>query len=258
MHRISGSECVSLPRNGPYTTACKEAIMSNQSSISAHVVNRQCSLCSLSKPLESFCKDNRLALGRSFACHECFNARRKAARAESSIARLSSPPIVDGVNFVQLANFPEYWVGSDGSVWSRRLSNGRVRKNIYRLAGKVDDGGYVSVLLYDCDGAHSFHVHRLVLESFVGLRPDGTEALHRDGDRQNNVADNLRWGTHSENALDQRRHGTGRTQILSAEDVAEMKAERASGSLYREIAESRGVHFTTAHDAINGRTWNGA
>ena len=51
-------------------------------------------------------------------------------------------------------------------------------------------------------------VHRLVLLTFVGPAPAGTEALHADGDRSNNRLDNLSWGTHSQNQYDQVAHGT--------------------------------------------------
>lgn len=36
-------------------------------------------------------------------------------------------------------------------------------------------------------------VHQLVLESFIGPRPPGTIARHRDGDVHNNVLSNLEW-----------------------------------------------------------------
>lgn len=45
-------------------------------------------------------------------------------------------------------------------------------------------------------------VHHLVLESFVGPRPDGAEGLHWDDDGENNHVNNLRWGTRSENLTD--------------------------------------------------------
>ena len=41
-------------------------------------------------------------------------------------------------------------------------------------------------------------VHRLVLEAFVGPRPDNCEARHLDGDPSNNRLDNLAWGTKAE------------------------------------------------------------
>jgi hypothetical protein len=48
----------------------------------------------------------------------------------------------------------------------------------------------------------SRYVHHLVLEAFVGLRPQGTEACHWDGDAANNKLENLRWGTSVENKAD--------------------------------------------------------
>lgn len=50
-------------------------------------------------------------------------------------------------------------------------------------------------------------IHHLVLEAFVGPRPDGTECCHHDDNPFNNHLDNLRWDTHSANMLDQSRNG---------------------------------------------------
>lgn len=48
----------------------------------------------------------------------------------------------------------------------------------------------------------------LVLEAFVGPRPDGLEACHNNGNPGDDRLANLRWDTHSENILDRGRHGT--------------------------------------------------
>lgn len=53
-------------------------------------------------------------------------------------------------------------------------------------------------------------VHTLVLEAFHGPCPDGLQGRHVNGDSHDNRAENLRWGTNSENTLDQVRHGTHR------------------------------------------------
>lgn len=52
-----------------------------------------------------------------------------------------------------------------------------------------------------------FLVHRLVLETFVGPAPVGTEACHANGDRTDPRLENLRWDTSSENNLDMGRIG---------------------------------------------------
>lgn len=53
-------------------------------------------------------------------------------------------------------------------------------------------------------------VHSLVLEAFVGARPDGMEACHLNGNKLDNRAVNLRWDSSSANKLDMVRHGTHR------------------------------------------------
>jgi hypothetical protein len=51
-------------------------------------------------------------------------------------------------------------------------------------------------------------VHRIVLEAFVGMCPEGMEARHLDGDRQNNHVSNLVWDVYVVNVSDRRAHGT--------------------------------------------------
>lgn len=54
----------------------------------------------------------------------------------------------------------------------------------------------------------SFKIHHLVLETFVGPRPDGMVGCHNNGDKLNNHVDNLRWDTPGANNRDKRQHGT--------------------------------------------------
>lgn len=89
----------------------------------------------------------------------------------------------------------------DGHRWS-----GRNLKLVSRL--HHDGMPRVQVTLHLGGRQRTRLVHHLVLESFVGLRPDGTEACHWDGDSSNNDISNLRWATHAENEGDKKRHGT--------------------------------------------------
>lgn len=69
--------------------------------------------------------------------------------------------------------------------------------------------GYKMVRLHRDGERKSKYVHALVLEAFVGARPDGgMYGCHNDGDPTNNVVVNLRWGTPSSNQQDAIRHGT--------------------------------------------------
>ena len=54
----------------------------------------------------------------------------------------------------------------------------------------------------------TLHVHTIVLEAFVGPRPEGMVGCHGNGDRLDNRLVNLRWDTPSENNYDWVRSGT--------------------------------------------------
>lgn len=144
------------------------------------------------------------------------------------------------IEYRDVAGFPGYRVGDDGSVWSRwekrMLPVGRGSRNILgsqwrpmKLGRQKDRGtqgrSYLQVRLsYGCEAkSRIFRVHRLVLEAFVGPCPDGMETRHRDGDPTNNRLSNLCWGTPAENAEDKKsqgKHGSrhyahdGKTLIL--------------------------------------------
>lgn len=51
-------------------------------------------------------------------------------------------------------------------------------------------------------------VHKAVAAAFYGLRPEGLETRHLNGDALDNRVENLRYGTRAENAQDRLRHGT--------------------------------------------------
>jgi len=60
------------------------------------------------------------------------------------------------------------------------------------------DGGKITARL----------LHHLVLEAFIGMRPQGCETRHLDSDKSNNALSNLAWGTARENMEDRRARGT--------------------------------------------------
>lgn len=117
------------------------------------------------------------------------------------------------VEYRDVQGFPGYRVGSDGSVWSEfQKTVGRKfgRSGNWRmLKPKPSRGGYLRVQLYR-DGKSVYRcIHHLVLEAFVGPRPDGMEACHDpDPTPANNALANLRWDTRSNNNADKIKHGT--------------------------------------------------
>ena len=90
--------------------------------------------------------------------------------------------------FHPIPGYPMYQVDRKGQVFSLHSDK--------FLSQYTDTRGYRTVALEQATN----YVHRLVLVTFVGPRPEGMECLHLDGDPGNNNLPNLRWGTHKENA----------------------------------------------------------
>lgn len=99
--------------------------------------------------------------------------------------------------------YPGYEASTEGRIRSLlREPGGRV------LVARTDKGGYQIVGVRTRDGQKNRTVHSLVLLAFVGLRPEGMESRHLNGDPADNRPANLVYGTKSENARDKFHHGT--------------------------------------------------
>lgn len=81
-------------------------------------------------------------------------------------------------------------------------SYGRVRnvKTWNILTGDINNIGYKRVCLY-APVKRRFFVHRLVAYHFCEGYQDNLVVNHKDGNKQNNKADNLEWVTRSQNDL---------------------------------------------------------
>lgn len=87
--------------------------------------------------------------------------------------------------------------------------DGRLRRVQQRVRKvQLDTRGYPALSLTDNQGrTRTRGVHVLVAAAWIGPRPEGMEVCHNDGDKTNPRLDNLRYGTHSENAQDAVLHG---------------------------------------------------
>lgn len=106
-----------------------------------------------------------------------------------------------------------YEVSDHGAVRSldRRIvtSDGRrqMRPGRVLAPAREADGRRMVALCVDRQ-SRSYRVSVLVLEAFVGPRPEGMFCCHNNGDCTDDRVDNLRWATPSENVLDMIHHGS--------------------------------------------------
>jgi len=142
-----------------------------------------------------------------------------------------------------------------GNIWNTKFNR--------RLSGSPDRYGYLVVHL--CfEGRKKerlVKVHRLVGLAFHGKPQPSQITRHLDGNRQNNLPSNLRWGTHKENEQDKIKHGrrqvgdTSTNHKLCSYDVVKIKQRLLDGESSRRIARGFGVGFTTIYNIRNNKTW---
>src|SRR3990167_2091515 len=156
------------------------------------------------------------------------------------------------VRYLPIPGYPQHEAGSDGTIWS--LLRGRSL-----LKPCPDKDGYPLVGLWKDGKATTYRVATLILLTFSGPRPEGTEARHYpDPTRSNNRADNLRWDTHANNIADKLIHGTHQCgekhgmHAMTEEDIHAIDERLLAGDDHRDIATDFGV-CKQEIDAIAGR-----
>ena len=128
-------------------------------------------------------------------------------------------------NYGQVRSLPRRTLGKDGAV---RPFPGKI------LKPRIQRSGHHKVVLYRGNGkSQARYVHQLVLEAFVGPRPQGMVTCHNDGIPDNNFVGNLRWDSQSSNTVDRVKHGR---------DPNLAKTHCPNGHLYDEENTAYGGH----------------
>jgi hypothetical protein len=144
-----------------------------------------------------------------------------------------------------------YQVSNFGQI--RSIKTGEVKK---QTISKLCHRPYLS--LWKNNKVKICRPHKLVMEAFVGIRPQGMECCHNDGNPQNNHLNNLRWDTPKNNHADKIKHGTTNrgercgTAKLTLEQV---RAIRNDSRLQRIIAAEYGVKDNTISRIKSGKRW---
>jgi hypothetical protein len=201
------------------------------------------------------------------------NSSRKAGIGKEACAARGSDGPAARVRYKDIAGFPGYRVGTDGSVWSCWNRGGGLRGNrggglrevtsFWRLLTPDHSSRHKRVRLVKDGQGHTQLVHRLVLAAFVGPCPPGMEARHfPDRDTRNNSLVNLSWGTHSQNCADTIVHGTmvrgernGNAKLTEFE-VRKVRRLAASGWSQRQIARRFGVSQSTVQRIAGREIWS--
>jgi hypothetical protein len=165
-----------------------------------------------------------------------------------------------------IPGFSAYGASRDGGIWrvTRPARGPGAKRSLPSRMCLTDNGhGYLHVSLYADTGRRCTRVvHQLILMAFVGPGPPGYEARHLDGNRRNNSAVNLVWGTQNQNIQDRALHGTTAcgercgTAKLTADKVMAIRRRYAEGGIsQRALAAHNGVTHPTIRQIVTRTTW---
>lgn len=172
-----------------------------------------------------------------------------------------------GEEFRLIEGFEAYCISNYGRVCSRwkraSIGNGQELTKHWRYLNPAKDkDGYLRISLFSgFNEVKHAKIHILVLETFVGLKPEGYECRHLDGRRLNNHVGNLCWGTHIDNIRDKDLHETHNKGIshnmvkLTESDVLEIRARVKANESQTGLAKEYEVSDATISRIINFSSW---
>lgn len=107
----------------------------------------------------------------------------------------------------EIPTFPGYFVDINGCVYSSLNAEKQLKPKKLHLKKSQSSGQYYDVNLYQRNilgRGRGFRkkVHHLVLETFVGPRPENGIARHLNDNPLDNRLSNLKWGNQKENSDD--------------------------------------------------------
>ena len=141
-------------------------------------------------------------------------------------------------------------------------STGRFGTSGCMISPGERSGGYLQVGLHNEEGRKFLYVHRIALESFAGVCPDGYEGSHVNGIPSDNRMENLRWESHLNNEARKLEHGTKmRGERHHSAKLTEIDVQFIRHWLRKKyqhwlIATRFGVRKSTISNISSGRSWS--
>lgn len=170
----------------------------------------------------------------------------------------------------------EMWRPCPGYETSYEVSSLGSVRSIDRIAGKrrgvvkskilkpyINRRGYLEVRLFAQSSSLPRVVHRLVAKAFIDNPNSLPQVNHIDGNKFNNVSDNLEWMNNSENqkhayklGLQPSRAGEKNSKAkITDKDVTLLKQLYNSGKNIVEVSKTMNISLDSTRQIIYGRTW---
>jgi hypothetical protein len=155
-----------------------------------------------------------------------------------------------------------YTIASDGTVYSL-VKGRRALKPVWAKVSRSSKFMRVSLYKKGSKGKPTIkYIHRLVAAAFLPPQPSPAHEIdHKDEDRSNNAATNLRWVTTAENTRAYRdrhpNHGRGESNKSAKLTESDVRAIRATKGLIgcNRTAQMFGIARKTVLEIRAGRKW---
>lgn len=155
--------------------------------------------------------------------------------------------------FSPVTGFPKYCINKVGIIWS-----------FYRnkfIKPTKQSGGYFHLGIKNDLGIKFKYLHTLILEAWVGPRPEGMVCCHNNGVPSDNRLDNLRWDTPEANLRDAFQHKTmggenNYNSRLTEKEVIQIRERYKRGDIFQEkLAQEFGVSQVHISRIVHKTKW---
>lgn len=155
-----------------------------------------------------------------------------------------------------IEGFPHYFVSENGSIFSDKPCH-RYGSALRQLKQKKNkETGYMQVNIYGESKPRRVDVHRVVAKAFIeNDSPLKDQVNHKNGNKDDNRAQNLEWVTQSENV--RHAHGIGIMRNccgrLSDEQAKSIRYLYAAGVCQDRIGAEFGISQPEVSRIVSGR-----
>ena len=151
--------------------------------------------------------------------------------------------IFNNTEYFPIPGYEGYFISKSGEVFSNK-SKQILRQQTVRK-------GYKRVTLGSFSEKRTIGVHSLVLLTFVGEKPFGSECRHLNSNPSDNRIENLCYGTAQQNTDDKFRQNRKFQKLNAEKAIAIAKDTRP----YQQIAQEYGISYSSVSDIKCGLVW---
>jgi hypothetical protein len=164
------------------------------------------------------------------------------------------------IQWKTINRFPSYEVSNEGVIRRKLGGTGAVVGKVMKWHTSTSSG-YPDIRFTVNRKQTAIPVHRIVAASFLGPKPENLQIRHIDGNKMNNHASNLCYGTAKENGQDKVHHGRSSKGIKNPKNKLTEQQVLSIRNLHgtvkaKHVASVFGLSQSTIYRIWNKKYWS--